>query len=396
MRVLLVHNRYRSDSPSGEDRVVDQEGSALAAAGHDVHRFERFSDDISTWSLPRQALVPARVVWSRGSRRSLIEVLHHVQPDVVHVHNTFPLLSPSVLYACRETGVPSVVTFHNYRPVCANGTLFRDGAVCHDCVGHLPLAGLRHGCYRESRLATAPLAAAIVRHRSIWREIPSAYIFISEAERDLFSSLRLPSRRVFVKPNLVPDPGRHDVAREHKIVFLGRLTDTKGLPILMEAWDRYLQEAPFGTLRLAVAGAGPLERDLEAWSAGRPSVDLVGPLDRRAAADLVASALAVVAPSLWEETFGLVALEAMAAGVAPVASARGAFPELIRHGENGLLFDPGAPGDLLTIFKLVDSDPERLLALGRQARLTYERRFDPATNLEQLISVYRFACEHHR
>ena len=140
MRILLVHNRYRSAMPSGENRVVDQEGEALAALGHEVRRFTRDSDEISQWSLPKKASLPARTIWNWESFRDLKAVLREYQPEVVHVHNTFPLLSAAVLHACRDAGVPVVATIHNYGLACANGAFFRDGAVCHDCADRPPVA----------------------------------------------------------------------------------------------------------------------------------------------------------------------------------------------------------------------------------------------------------------
>ena len=190
MKIMIVHNRYRSTAPSGENRVVDTEAGALAALGHEVVRFERHSDDIETWSRARKAALPGRVVWSAEAHRDLAARLREDRPDVVHVHNTFPLLSPAVLHACRDARVPVVATIHNYKLACASGDFFRDGAVCHDCAGRLPGPAIRHGCYRGSRAATAPVALAMTAHRRAWRSLISAYIFISAAQRDLLTGLR--------------------------------------------------------------------------------------------------------------------------------------------------------------------------------------------------------------
>ncbi|MGH3451927.1 MAG: glycosyltransferase, partial [Haloechinothrix sp.] len=150
MRVLVVHNRYRSEQPSGEDRVVDQERTLLTGAGHRVSAFERRSDDIAAMSLLEKAAVPFRVPWNPSVRAELAALLREERPDVVHIHNTFPLLSPSVVAACADVGVPAVATLHNYTMVCPPGTLYRDGRVCTDCVGTSPLHAVGHGCYRGS------------------------------------------------------------------------------------------------------------------------------------------------------------------------------------------------------------------------------------------------------
>lgn len=393
MKVLVVHNRYRSKSPGGEDRVVDQEVAALVAAGHVVHRFERFSDDIAEWSLAKKALVPGRVLWSQEARRSLRRELRTFQPDVVHVHNTFPLLSPSVLYACRDEQVPVVATIHHYGLVCASGVLFRDGAVCHDCVGRSPLPGIRHGCYRDSTAATVPMAAALVAHRRAWRTMVSAYVFISGAQREIIAADGFPADRLFVKHNFVAPMAPRADPPDDAVMYAGRLTGAKGLPLLMDAWDRYCQEDPGGSLRLVIAGAGPLESQVAAWAATRASVHWLGTLTREDCAALTTRCRAVIAPSQWEEPFGLVVPEAMAAGVPPVAAAHGSFRELIDHGVDGILFPPGDVSALASVFKNIAAQPSLYLELGDAARETYHRRFSERSNIARLVQIYRFAID---
>jgi glycosyltransferase involved in cell wall biosynthesis len=392
VKILLVHNRYRSASPSGEDRVVDQEGALLRAHGHAVENFERVSDHIPGWSLARKALLPAQVMWSEQARRSLVETLRSVEPDVVHVHNTFPLLSPSVLYACRAERVPVVVTLHNYRLVCPTGELFRDGAICHDCVDRrLPLPAARHGCYRGSTLATLPLAGALVAHRRAWREMVSAYVFLSNAQRDIIPLDAVPEARSFVKPNFVPLTPAPDVSSDHMVVYAGRMAGTKGIPLLMEAWERYSSGARERPLRLVVVGGGPRHHPRP----GRTGADIEfrGVLSRADCASVMARSRAVIVPSAWEETFGLVAVEAMAAGVPPVASAHGAFPELITNGIDGVLFEPGNAGALADVLRDIEVQPELYARFGRAARRTYEHRFTPEANVEQLLAIYQFSIE---
>jgi glycosyltransferase involved in cell wall biosynthesis len=391
MRVLLVHGRYRSVAPSGENNVVDQEGAALGAAGNEVHTFERNSDDIAGWSLLQKAALPARSLWNGEVRRDLSRRIAGARPDVVHVHNTFPLLSASVLYACRDAGVPVVATLHNYKLLCASGDFFRDGEPCHDCIPKGGGPALRHGCYRGSRVATLPVVAATAAHRSAWQQLVSAYIFISAAQRDRMSSLDLPPDRVFVKHNFVPSIPAPDRVPEHMVAYLGRLDAAKGLPLLMRSWDAYRAMRPHSALRLVVAGGGPLEPRVRAWAAADRTVEVAGLLRREQASALLGQALAAVVPSQWEETFGLVAVEAMAAGVAPLAPRSGSFPELISDGKDGVLFKAGDPASLAQTLDAVDRDPNRFVRLGRRGRTTYEQRFTPKANVEQLVEIYRYA-----
>ncbi len=402
MKIVVVHSRYRSVAPSGENRVVDQEGAALAALGHEVIRFERRSDDIEGWSKARKAALPANVVWNAAARRELRGNLREHRPDVVHLHNTFPLLSASVLYACRDEAVPVVATIHNYKLACASGDFFRDGVVCHDCSGRLPAPALQHGCYRGSRSATAPVALAMTAHRPAWRSLVSAYAFISAAQRDLLGGAGLPRERIFVRHNLIPAlvadghqaAGRRE--RQPVVVYAGRLDAAKGLPVLMAGWDRYLAaEASRGPgLGLVIAGSGPLEPEVTAWAATRPSVRLAGQLAPAACAQTMGTARAVILPSAWEETFGLAAVEAMALGVPPVAAGHGSFPELITDGVDGVLFSPGDPGALAAALADADRYPERYAGYGDRARKTYEQRFDPADSMQRLLGIYQYAIEH--
>jgi glycosyltransferase involved in cell wall biosynthesis len=393
MRVLQVHNRYRSAAPSGENRVVDIEGAALRDLGHEVARFERFSDDIESWSRLRKATMPAKVVWSQESRRELGAQLRAWRPDVVHVHNTFPLLSSSVLYACRDAAVPVVATLHNYKLACASGDFFRQGTVCHDCAHGPPTPAVLHGCYRNSRLATAPLALATALHRSAWRSLVSAYILISKSQASLLGGLQLPAGRVFIRDNLIPRRSVPAATSEPMLVYASRLDETKGARLLMAGWDRYLSTEPgAGTrLRLAIAGAGPLSAEVAAWAASRPSVQLLGQLDAAACASLVARSAAVLVPSAWEETFGLVVVEAMALGVPPIAAGHGSLPELVTAGVDGTLFRPGDPEALAAAISDVAGNPARYKGYGDQARQTYERRFNPERSLRELVGIYEYA-----
>jgi glycosyltransferase involved in cell wall biosynthesis len=393
VKVLVVHNRSRSSSPSGEDRVVDQETAALAAAGHTVERFERLSDAIPDLPVLQKLMVPARVPWNRSVIEDLGRTIEAFEPDVVHVHNVFPLLSPAVLQACRNRA-PAVVTFHNYRPLCPTGELFRDGAHCTECFGRAPLPAIRHGCFRGSSLASVPVTVASMVQRRLWRSVPSAYIFLSSAQREHFVDLKLPAERCFVKGNLVHAQPVALRGGDPIVAYAGRLDENKGIRLLMLAWDWFLANHGGPELRLLIAGAGPLEPLVRAWAEHHDSVDLLGLQDRQQCAALMARARAMVVPSVWHEAFGLVVAEAMAAGTPPLAPSHGAFPELISDGVDGALFPPGDAEALGRLLERVADDPETFDRLGRAARETHAARFAPELNVAELVTIYRFAIDH--
>ncbi|CAL9667589.1 glycosyltransferase [Streptomyces sp. enrichment culture] len=391
MHVLVVHNRYNSAQPSGENNVVDQEVALLRGAGHRVGVFERRSDDIAGRSLPGKAAVPLLVPWNPAVRRELAARLRAERPDVVHVHNVFPLLSPAVLAACADAGVPAVATLHNYTQVCPPGTLQREGRSCTECVGAAtPLPAVRHGCYRDSRLATVPLAVSLSVNRRRWWSGVERFFCISAAQRDVLVAAGMPAERLAVKHNFVPDPdARRSGAGEH-VLYLGRLAEAKGVRLLMAAWDEVAAGGGVGA-PLVIAGTGPLEGEVTAWAAGRDDVRYVGLYDAEQCRRAVARAVAVVAPSTWLEAFGLVVVEAMAAGVPTVAAGHGAFVELVEDGATGLLHRPGDIASLAACLRRITAEPDRNRRMGLAARRRYEQGFSPAVGLERLVKGYRAA-----
>ncbi|MFC4859080.1 glycosyltransferase [Actinophytocola glycyrrhizae] len=392
MRVLVVHNRYRTEQPSGEDNVVDQEVALLRAAGHDVDRFERRSDDIAGMSLPDKALVPLRVPWNPAARAAMAERLRVARPDVVHVHNTFPLLSPSVLAACRDAGVPVVATLHNYTQVCPSGTLYRDGATCTACVGKLPLPALRHGCYRGSTVATVPLAVNLLANRRRWWSGVSRFLCISDAQRRTLVANGMPPGLLTVKYNFVEDTALRRVGGGEHLLYLGRLTEEKGVRLLMAAWDLVARAGGLG-VPLVIAGAGPLADEVAAWARGRVDVTFAGLRDKASSRVLVSRAVAVVVPSRWLETFGLVVVEAMAAGVPSVVAGHSSLAELVDDGVTGLTHTPGDAASLASALGQIVRAPT---SLGRAARARYEAEFTPAAGLANLVAQYGRVVEESR
>ena len=388
MKVLVVHNRYRSEQPSGENNVVDAEVTLLAEGGHQVSLFERRSDDIAAMPLPRKAAVPLMVPWNPAVRKELAARLRASRPDVVHIHNTFPLLSPSVVAACADAGVPAVATLHNYTMVCPPGTLHRDGRICTECVGGSPLPAVKHGCYRGSSAATLPMAASMVANRRRWWTGVSRFFCISAAQRDLLVSAGMPGERMAVKHNFVTDPGVRRTGAGKHVLFLGRVTEEKGVGLLMRAWERL--DGALG-VPLVIAGTGPMQEEVAAWAAGRPDVSYVGLQNKAECRALTADAVTVVAPSTWLEAFGLVVVEAMAAGVPTVAAAHGAFPELVDDGVTGFLHAPNDAASLADRLRAVAGD--RNNDMGDAARVRYEKDFTPAVGLDRLIAGYEAAIK---
>jgi glycosyltransferase involved in cell wall biosynthesis len=277
--------------------------------------------------------------------------------------------------------------------VCPPGTLHRDGRICTDCVGHAPLPAIAHGCYRGSRVATLPMAASVIANRRRWWTGISRFFCISGAQRDLLVGAGMPAERMVVKHNFVTDPGVRRTGDGRHVLFLGRMTEEKGVRLLMTAWDRL--GGALG-IPLILAGTGPMQDEVTAWASGRSDVEYVGLRNKAECRALIAASAVVVAPSTWLEAFGLVVVEAMAAGVPTLAAAHAAFPELVEDGVTGLLHKPDDAESLADRLREIVADPGRNREMGDAARVRYEKDFTPAVGLDRLIAGYEAAIEARR
>jgi glycosyltransferase involved in cell wall biosynthesis len=390
MKVLIVHNRYRSAQPSGENAVVDTEAALLAGQGCAVSMLEARSDDIASWPLARRAALPGRVVWSIDGYRRTSAAIARFRPDVVHFHNTFPLLSPSSLWAARQSGAGVVHTLHNFRPLCPGGSLYRDGAPCEDCLGRLPLPSLVHGCYRDSRLATAPLAAMDGVHRLLgtWTRCVDVFVTPSEFARDRYLAAGWRPEQFAVKHNTVDIPPLEAATANGHFVHMGRIAPEKGSGVLLSAWGVAF---PGGESTLRLVGDG-LE-SLDPALARRPprGVEVLGRLEPAQALAALAGARALVVPSQLYEVFPRVIVEAYALGIPVVASRVGPLPELVAHDRTGLLFASGATHELAGHLRLLASSDETVRRLGAGARAAFEEKYSPDVTTRRLLEIYRRA-----
>ncbi|MCS7315452.1 MAG: glycosyltransferase [Bryobacterales bacterium] len=380
MTVLLVHNRYRFRG--GEDRAFEAEGALLEAHGHRVVRYVEDNARIPGMGRVRLAWT---AIWNRRAYRQLRELIRRERPSLVHFHNSFPLLSVAALCAARDEGVPAVETLHNYRLACPNGLLWRDGKPCRACLGRaVPWPGVRHGCYRRSRAATLVAALAIAARKAAgaWHDGVEAYIVPSAFARAVLLEAGLPERKLVVKPNFVyPDPGPGDGSGAYA-VYLGRLSEEKGVGVLLEAWSRLR-----GSRRLVLAGGGPLARQVQERS-GSGGIEAVGVLDRDGVAALLRGAAILVAPSLCYEVCPMAALEALAAGTPVVASELGGLTELVTPGRTGWLVPPGDAAALAGAIEAALEDPSGLRTMRREARRVYLERYTAEANYRRLVEIY--------
>jgi glycosyltransferase involved in cell wall biosynthesis len=383
VKILVVHNRYRE--PGGEDEVVRAETAMLSAAGHEVLEYVRTNDQISETGLISRVRLAADTIWSQGTTVTLGEVLTGLRPDVAHIHNTLPLVSPAAYYACRNADVPVVQTLHNYRLICPSATLFRERRVCEECCEGSLLRSIGHGCYRGSRGATAVVATMVAAHRALgtWRKQVNTYIALTEFARTKFVASGLPLSRVLVKPNFVhPDPGARERVGE-RALFVGRISPEKGVRTMLHAWRRLGGQIP-----IDVVGDGHERAEMEAHAAGIAGVRFLGRVGRSQAIAAMKDARFLVFPSEWYEGLPMTVIEAFACGVPVIASRLGAMQEIVADRRTGLHFEPGDAADLAAKVDWARTHPAEMAAMGRAARAEFEAKYTAARNYEMLVAIY--------
>lgn len=384
MRIVFVHDRYQQ--AGGEDPIFAAESELMEAYGHVVIRY---TDDNARIARMKPWKVAATTFWSRRAHDDLRAIFRSFRPDVVHFHNTFPLISPSAYYAARSERIPVVQTIHNYRLVCPSATLFRKGRPCVDCVGRtIPWPSVLHACYRGSRPGSLVVAGMLSTHRLLrtWQRLVHVYIAPSEFARQALISGGLPGDRIVIKPNFInPDPGAGMHAGDYAL-FTGRLTIEKGVRTLLAAWGRLN-----GTIPLKIAGDGPLA-DLVAETAERvPGIEWLGRRPKEEVVRLMQDARLLVVPSIWYEGFPMVIAEAFATGLPVVASDLGGLGEIVRGSVGGLVFAADDPVELASRMEWAWSNPAEVLALGVAARRDYEERYTLERSYRMHLDIYERA-----
>lgn len=385
MNILVVHNKYQQRG--GEDAVVEAEVELLARAGHVINVAVVSNDEVS--GLPAKARTFLKTPYNVERKSWLIGLLLQYRPDVVHIHNFFPLLTPSVHEAASEHGAAVVQTLHNYRLLCAGALFLRDGHVCEKCLQGSSLWGLVHRCYRGSLPASLAVTRMQVRAKrsEVWKRHVHRFIALTEFAREKFVEGGLPAERIAVKPNFVTSPQGLPELDRNGAIYVGRLSAEKGVKLLLEAWRS------FPHIPLTIVGDGPERQELEAMAPA--NVTFTGALTGSDVRGRMAQAQCLIMPSIWYETFGLTIIEAFSVGTPVLASRLGAMAELVDDGVTGQTFEPNE-NHLVDAIRAAFSDNGRLLQMGRAAAALYKARYTPQANLAQLEDIYEAALASRR
>lgn len=395
MRILLVHNSYGSGAPSGENAAFEAEKTLLEQQGNTVSVFSRHSDDIRKQGLIGLVKASLSVPWNPFTAAAIKKEVSRFKPDVVHAHNTFPMISPSIFHAIGDSSA-KVLTLHNYRLLCPAAVPVRNGQVCTQCIERRSvLPALKYGCYRASRLATAPLAVNVALHRAArtWQEKIDAFIALSEFQMELMIKGGIPKAKIYVKPNFYDgDPSVLSISERHPhAVFVGRLSNEKGVRTLIEAWRLWGEGAPL----LRIVGDGPLRCELERLAIGL-HIEFLGQVSTESAQEQIAQARVLILPSECFEGFPMVIREAFAFGTPVVVSNLGPLPSIVTHRVNGMVFDAFLPNSLLSEVQSVFHDMSTLESISVSARKSFEDLYTEKKNYQIVMNIYEQAIEFAR
>ena len=373
-KVLIVHNYYQI--PGGEDTVVSNEKKLLEDRGHKVIIYTRHNNELKTkWKL-KMLLLPFAAIYNPRTSREIKRIIKEEKIDIVHVHNTLNLISPSVYYAARKCGVPVVQTIHNFRLLCPGATFYRDGMICEDCVSKGLWRAVKHGCYRGSKAQTLICVLSTWIHRMIGIYGKINYICLTEFNKEKLLQLKqIKSERVFVKPNFVD--GGESGGRRSGFIFVGRLDELKGIRVLVEAWKLMGPSFP----HLTICGTGPLEEWCKEETKGL-NVEMKGFVPNEDAKRLIAHSQALILPSLCYEGFPMSIVEAYAMGTPVICSNLGNLGAVVEEGITGWKFETRSAKGLAENVKGWKD-------ISESVKRVYEQRYSAEGNYGILSSIYQ-------
>ena len=385
MKIVVAHNFYQQ--AGGEDQVFADETALLESHGHAVVRYTVHNDDVKALG---SLTLAGRTIWNRSAHRDLYDLVAHEKADIVHFHNTFPLLSPSVYSAARSAGAAVVQTLHNYRLACPTAICYRDGHVCEDCLTKtVPWPAIVHRCYRGDRGASAVAAAMLAVHhaRGTYRNDVDAYIALTDFAKRKFIEAGLPEEKLHVKPNFVsPDLGIGN-GDAGFCLFVGRLTEAKGIAPMLQAWKQL--SAP---IELRIAGDGDMAQAVKEAAAADPRIKFVGRLPVEKIAEMMGQAAALIFPSVWYEGLPKTIVEAFARGTPVIASRLGSMTELITDGQTGAHFTAGDADSLAaTVARLFANDS--LKKMRPTVREQFESYYTAEANYRMLMDIYETVAQ---
>ena len=390
-KVLIVHNYYQI--PGGEDTVVENEKELLLDNGHQVVLYTRHNNEIKSRGILGKLMLPLDSIFSIKTYKEVKEIIKKEKIDIVHVHNTLPLVSPSVYYAAINNKVPVVQSVHNFRMLCPGATFTKENKICEDCVDKGLICAVKNKCYRGSLVQSIVSVATLVFHRLIgtYRKV-SGYIALTEFNKNKLKTL-ISEEKIYVKPNFINKNKDTLIRGSYKdyFLFLGRIDELKGINLLIETW-RGIDDS-----KLKVVGTGPLEENIKEYIDRNSinNVELLGFKKKEDVMKLIKNAKALIVPSQWYEGFPMTIVESLSLGIPIIAGDIGNMATIIKNGYNGLLFKYDDKNELKEKILEIDSDIMLLEHLRNGALETYNKKYNEDINYKLLKSIYDECSRRH-
>lgn len=387
LNILIVHNYYQF--AGGEDTVVAQDAQLLEKHGHHVYFYKRNNEELKHYTKWRKLLLPFTTFFSFHAYHDICRLIREYDIDIVHVHNTLPLISYSVYYAAKKEKVRLVQTIHNFRLVCPNALFYRDGHICEDCLQKGLQTSIRYGCYRNSKAQTAVVAAALKLHRMLGTfHKPDAYIALTQFNKEKIAAVA-DIDKIYVKPNylevVLPEQRQAAEKTYSYYVYAARLETVKGIFVLLDAFAQLPDE------KVLLLGTGPEEQQVRQYVAQHNLTNVIikGFVPHEEALSIIDNARAVIYPSLWYEGFPMTIVESFACGTPVIASDTPNLTERIADGKNGYTFHTGSPERLSASVRMLSAlTAGEYGKMREQSKMCYKESFTEETVYERLLEIY--------
>lgn len=384
-RILQVHNFYQI--PGGEDVVVRNEKRLLEEHGHKVYTYYRSNAELKEGGRLGKLCVPFTAIYSFKTVREVKKLIKEYQIDIVHVHNTLTMVSPSVFYAAFICHVPIVQTLHNFRMLCPAGSFFRDNVICEECVQGGLKCAVKHKCYRNSKLQSFVSAAVLKVHRVLGTYRKVNFICLTEFNRNKLLALGdiVDAKKIFIKPNFTFAEGiepSNVPEQEEYYLFAGRVEALKGVDIAIKAFEQIPDR------KLYIAGTGPMMDEMQAYVKEHniQNVKFLGYLQKEDMTEKFYHAKAVIMTSQCYEAFAMTIAEAYSYGVPVIAGRVGNMEGMVQEGVTGVKFTYNSSSDLAE--KVKEFEKLDRVTLKENAREFYQERLRPEDNYQKLMEIY--------
>lgn len=387
MKILAVHNRYRIRA--GEDNVFDAETRLLREYGHTIKTWTVDNQEIQDTNLFGKIRLAINTIWSVNSYKKMLAIIKDFKPDIVHVHNILPILSPSIFYACKKAGVPVVQTIHNYRLGCPAATFFREGQICELCLQKSLLQSIIHRCYRHSFTQTLVVASMLQIHKWIntWNKAVDGYIALTPFMKDKLIEIGIKKEKIHVKPNFIEEKfdrvNKQEPTFGKYYLFVGRLAPEKGIHLLLDAYQNANLQYP-----LLIIGSGELEEIVKEASQNNPKIIYVGQQPKDKVYEYMQEAIALVFPSIWYEGFPLTILEAYSQSLPVIVSSLNSVNSAFKNGIISFAYQAEDKKDLSKALILIEADKKEWLDTKKKAMSSLDEIYLPNHNIDYLLKIY--------